>query len=55
MIGGAAFFLFALAVFTLVYISVRSGRSADAGGGWGDKIAVIDIEGVILSPKDTVK
>ncbi len=54
VIGGGAFFLFALAVFTLVYISVRSGRPAD-GGGWGDKIAVIDVEGVILSPKETVK
>lgn len=53
LIGGGAFFLFLLAVFTLVYVSMRSTR-AGAGFG-GDKIGVVDLVGVILSPKDVVK
>jgi protease-4 len=54
VIGGGAFFLFVLAVFTLVYLSLRTGRNAELGG-FGDKIAVVDLEGVIMTPKDTVK
>ena len=55
VIGGGAFFLFVLAVFTLVYITLRSGQqTASFGSSFGDKIAVVDLEGVILSPKTTV-
>ena len=53
LIGGGAFFVFVLAVFTLVYVSLRSGTSQF--GGFGDKIGVVDLEGVILTPKETVK
>lgn len=54
VVGGGAFFAFLLAVFLLVYLSVRS----DAGGefaGFGQKIGVVDIEGVLLEPKEIVK
>ena len=50
LFGGGAFLLFVVAVFTLVYLSF--GRNdEDSFGGFGDKIAVVDLEGVILSPK----
>jgi protease IV len=55
VIGGGAFFLFVLAVFALVYITLHSGQqTASFGSTFGDKIAVVDLEGVILSPKSTV-
>ncbi len=39
-----------MAVFTLVYVSVKADQ--DSGfGGFGDKIAVVDVEGVILEPR----
>jgi protease-4 len=50
VVGGGAFFLFLLAVFTLVYVSVKSDQ--DSGfAGFGDKIAVVDVEGVIIEPR----
>ena len=54
VIGGGAFFLFVLAVFTLVYLSLRSGERKEAFGGFGDKIGVVDLEGVIIDPKTVV-
>jgi protease-4 len=54
LIGGGAFFLFVLAVFTLVYLSLRSGERREAFGGFGDKIGVVDLEGVIIEPKTVV-
>lgn len=55
VIGGGAFFLFVLAVFTLVYITLHSGQqTASFGSSFGDKIAIVDLEGVILNPKTTV-
>jgi len=54
LLGGGAFFLFLLAVFVLVYFTVRTQRK-DSFSGFGDKIAVVDLEGVILSPKDMVE
>ena len=54
LLGGGAFFLFLVAIFSLVYFSVRS-QQKDSFGGFGDKIAVVDLEGVILSPKDVVE
>ena len=54
LIGGGAFFLFVLAVFSLVYITIHSGTT-DAGiGGFGDRIGVVDLDGVILSPQPVV-
>src|SRR5579862_7664527 len=54
LIGGGAFFLFVLAVFTLVYLTLHAGTT-DAGlGGFGDRIGVVDLEGVILSPQPVV-
>src|SRR4029453_13568392 len=54
VIGGGAFFLFVLAVFTLFSLTVRSGQDNAALTGFGDKIGVVDLEGVILSPKIVV-
>ena len=54
VIGGGAFFLFVLAVFTLVYMSLRRGEGKKTFGGFGDKIGVVDIEGVIIEPKTVV-
>lgn len=54
VIGGGAFFLFVLAVFTLVYLAVHaSGQQADFG--FGDKIGVVDLDGVILDPNEMVE
>src|SRR6266849_3999227 len=54
LIGGGAFFLFVLAVFTLVYLSLHTGDRTSSISGFGDKIGVVDLEGVIISPGITV-
>src|SRR5437868_3060644 len=54
LIGGGAFFLFVLAVFALVYITLRTGEQTSFASSFGDKIAVVDLEGVILNPKTVV-
>ncbi len=54
LLGGGAFFLFLVGIFALVYFSVRS-QQKDTFGGFGDKIGVVDLEGVILDPKDIVE
>jgi protease-4 len=54
LLGGGAFFLFLVAIFALVYFSVRS-QEKDTFGGFGDKIGVVDLEGVITTPKDVVE
>jgi protease-4 len=54
LVGGGAFFLFVLAVFSLVYLTLHAG-SNDAGfSGFGDRIGVVDLDGVILSPQPVV-
>src|SRR6516162_3607358 len=53
VIGGGAFFLFVLAVFALVYITLHAGK--DTTLAFGDKIGVVDLEGVILSPNPVVQ
>jgi protease-4 len=53
LLGGGAFVLFVVAVFTLVYFSFRGGDQ-ESFNAFGDKIAVVDLDGVILSPKQTV-
>ncbi len=55
VIGGGAFFLFVLAVFVLVYLTLRTGEQTSFGSSFGDKIAVVDLEGVILSPASVVE
>jgi protease IV len=55
LIAAGAFFLFFLAIFSLVYFSVRSGEENTEYGGHGDKIAVVDLEGVIIDAEQTVK
>jgi protease-4 len=54
LIGGGAFFLFVLAVFTLVYLTMHAGTNEAGFGGFGDRIGVVDLEGVILSPQPVV-
>src|SRR5690349_24172971 len=54
LIGGGAFFLFVLAVFTLVYLTLHATGGEAGIGGFGDRIGVVDLEGVILSPQPVV-
>ena len=54
VIGGGAFFLFVLAVFTLIYLVLRAGGERSSLHGFGDKIGVVDLEGVILDPSSIV-
>ncbi|MDP9264410.1 MAG: signal peptide peptidase SppA [Acidobacteriota bacterium] len=54
VVGGGGFFLFLLAVFAIIYTSVKSDRSDGISGAFGDKIAVVDLEGVIVEPKTVV-
>jgi len=53
LVGGGAFVLFVIAVFALVYLTF-GGNDEESFGGFGDKIAVVDLDGVILSPKQIV-
>ncbi len=55
LLGGGAFFLFLVCIFALVYFTVRSQQKTSAFSGFGDKIAVVDLEGVIMTPKDVVE
>jgi protease-4 len=54
LIGGGAFFLFVLAVFSLVYLTLHAGSNESSFGGFGDRIGVVDLDGVILSPQPVV-
>jgi len=54
LVGGGLFALFVLAVFTLVYLSFSS-RNEESFSGFGSKIAVVELEGVIVTPKQIVK
>ena len=55
LIGGGAFFLFVLAVFSIVYLTLHAGGAETAGlTSFGDRIGVVDLEGVILSPQPVV-
>jgi protease-4 len=53
LIGGGLFVLFVAAVFTLVYMSF-SGRDEESFSAFGSKIAVVNLDGVIFSPKQIV-
>jgi protease IV len=55
LIGGGAFFLFVLAVFAIVYLTLHAGGGESAGlTSFGDRIGVVDLDGVILSPQPAV-
>src|ERR1700730_5372811 len=54
LIGGGAFFLFVLAVFSLVYLTLHAGSSEAGFGGFGDRLGVVGLDGVILSPQPVV-
>lgn len=49
VIGGGTFFLFVLAVFALVYLTMHAGESSSAMT-FADRIGVVDLEGVIIDP-----
>src|SRR5258707_5330010 len=56
VVGGGTFFLFVLAVFTLVYLSLHAGGdNASLRASFGDKIGVVELEGVILDPSTVVQ
>jgi protease-4 len=54
LLGGGAFFLFLVGIFALVYFSVRS-QQKDSFSGFGDKIGIVDLEGVIVDPKEVIE
>ena len=54
LVGGGLFVLFLAAVITLVYFSF-TGREEESFSGFGPKIGVVELEGVIISPKQVVK
>ncbi len=55
LVGGGLFALFVVAVFTLVYLSFGGQDDNDSTfSGFGSKIAVVELDGVILSPKQVV-
>lgn len=43
-----------LAVFSLVYLTLHAGGNESSFGGFGDRIGVVDLDGVILSPQPVV-
>jgi protease IV len=53
LVGGGVFLLFVVAVFTLVYFSFSTSQD-ESFAGFGSKIAVVDLNGVIVSPKQVV-
>jgi protease-4 len=53
VVGGSLFVLFVFAVFTLVYISFGRGDE-ESFSGFGSKIGVVELNGVIFSPKQIV-
>jgi protease-4 len=54
LVGGGLFFVFVVAVFTLVYFSF-GGRDEESFSGFGSKIGVVELDGVIVTPKQVVK
>lgn len=54
LLGAGIFFIFIVAVITLMIAAVRGGRGGQFAG-FGDKIAVVDLEGVIIEPQTMVK
>src|ERR1700740_3383374 len=56
VIGGGTFFLFVLAVFALVYLTLHAGgEQASIRSTFGDKMGVVELEGVIIDPSTVVQ
>ena len=56
LIGGGAFFLFLLAVFALLYITLRpAGEQSASVFGGDNRIGVVDLEGLIVTPEVVVR
>lgn len=55
VIGGGAFFLFLLAVFTLVWVAGTANRQDGGFSGFGSKIGVVDLDGVIVDSSTVVR
>src|SRR6266481_47541 len=53
LVGGGVFALFVVAVFTLVFLSF-GGQNEESFSGFGSRIAVVELDGVIFSPKQIV-
>src|SRR5580692_9776055 len=53
LVGGGLFALFVVAVFTLVFLSF-DGQNEQSFSGFGSRIAVVELDGVIFSPKQIV-
>jgi len=53
VVGGGLFLLFVIAVFTLVYFAL-SNQEEETFAGFGSKIGVVELDGVIVSPKKVV-
>lgn len=49
VIGGGAFLLYAFVVLSLIYMTLRTSGTEAEFTGFGDRIAVVDLEGIILS------
>jgi protease IV len=54
VVGGGLFALFVAAVFTLVYLSFGGNEEESTFSGFGPKIGVVELDGVIFSPKAIV-
>jgi protease-4 len=50
LIGGGAFFLFVMSVFVLVYLALHADNQDASLHAFGDKIGVVDLQGVIVDP-----
>ena len=55
VLGGGVFALALVGMLAVVLLSLHTQDEEDGFSGFGDKIGVVDLEGVILSPKDTVE
>src|SRR5438477_11959991 len=53
--GVITHYLFVLSVFTLVYVTMHVGGQQAGIHAFGDKIGVVDLEGVIMDPNQTVE
>src|SRR5438128_11219374 len=54
LIGGGAFFLFVLAVFTMVYVALHAGGQQAGSYALGDKSVVVDVDGMNLDKNEVV-
>ncbi len=55
LLGGGALALFLVGISAAFFLSLRSQQQEDGFSAFGDKIGVVDLEGVILSPKEVVE